>query len=212
MNEDPRIQPLHEWNRLARENTENAMVSSMLEAASRASEPMEQFSTWLLVGTAGIASFFIANAEKILPLLKQNGFLMCGGCLCISCIFGLLAKMLALRCKVMIETGEAVRKTFADHLANYREEEKKITEGATHWGITIQTGIRIERVLTEFLSLLPKWAAWLAQRHLKKNAGNPQIGHIPLIKTLNTQGISTLLQALSFLGFLISGFIFAATT
>jgi len=41
MSEDSRIQPLLEWNRLARENTENAIVSSMFQAASCAIEPVE---------------------------------------------------------------------------------------------------------------------------------------------------------------------------
>ena len=72
MIDDPRTEPLREWNRLARENTENAMVSSMFEAASKASEPIETFATWLLVGTAAVASFLITNADKLLPLVKQS--------------------------------------------------------------------------------------------------------------------------------------------
>lgn len=48
MNNDPKTEPLKEWNRLARENTENAIVSSMFEAGSKSSEPIKQFSTWLL--------------------------------------------------------------------------------------------------------------------------------------------------------------------
>ena len=50
MSHDPRTEPLEEWNRLARENTENAIVSSMFEASAKASEPIEQFSAWLLLG------------------------------------------------------------------------------------------------------------------------------------------------------------------
>ena len=104
----------------------------------------------------------------------------------------------------------AVRKTFLEHLVKYKEEEKKIKEGAEFWGINLQTGIRLERILTEFYAPLPKWAVWLAKRQLKKNAGNPQVGYLPLIKNLITQGILAFLQALSFLGFLVTGFIFAA--
>jgi len=47
MTEDSMTEPLKEWNRLARENAENAMVSSMLEAGARASKPIEAFATWL---------------------------------------------------------------------------------------------------------------------------------------------------------------------
>jgi len=210
MIDDPKTEPLREWNRLARENTENAMVSSMFEAVSKASEPIETFATWLLVGTAAVASFLITNADKLLPLVKQSGFITCGAFLCFSCVFGLLSKMYALRCKIGIDIGAAVRKTFLEHLARYEEEEKRIKEGAEFWGINLQTGIRLERILTEFYAPLPKWAVWLAERQLKKNAGNPQVGYLPLIKNLNTQGILAFLQALSFLGFLVTGFIFAA--
>ena len=168
MTDDPRTEPLREWNRLARENTENAIVSSMFEAASKASEPIETFTTWLLVGTAAVASFLITNADKLLPLVKQGGFITCGAFLFLSCVFGLLAKMYGLRCKIAIDTGAAVRQTFREHLEKYEGEERKIKEGAKFWGINLQTGIRLERVLAEFYAPLPKWAVWLASRELKK--------------------------------------------
>jgi hypothetical protein len=212
MTDDPRTEPLREWNRLARENTENAIVSSMFEAASKASEPIETFATWLLVGTATVASFLIANADKLMPLVKQSGFIACGAFLCASCVFGLLSKMYALSCKIGIETGAAVRRTFLEHLSKYEQEEQKIKEGAKFWGINLQTGVRIERVLAEFYAPMPRWAVWLANRQLKKNANNPQVGYLPLIKNLNTQGMLAFLQALSFLGFLVAGFIYAAAT
>jgi hypothetical protein len=211
MSDDPRTEPLKEWNRLARENTENAIVSSMFEAASKSSEPIEAFTTWLLIGAAGVASVFITNSDKLLPILKHGGFVICGSLLCLSCAFGLLSKAFALRCKIGIDMGDAVRKTFTEHLANYQEEEARIKQGAQFWGINLQTGIRIERVLSEFLSPWPKWVGWLAKRHLEKNAGNPQVGYLPLIKNLHFQGVTSLLQALMFLGFMLAGFICAAT-
>lgn len=206
----PQTEPLRKWNDLARENAENAIVSSMFEAASKASEPIETFATWLLIGTAAVASFLITNSGKLLPLVKQESFIVYGAFLCLSCIFGLLSKIYALRCKIAIETGSAVRKTFAEHLAKYKEEEKKIKEGAEFWGISLQTGIRLERVLSEFYAPLPRLAVWVTTRHFKKHANNPQIGYLTLIKNLNMQGIFAFLQALSFLGFLIAGFIYAA--
>jgi len=208
--DDPRTGPLREWNRLARENTENAIVSSMFEAASKASEPIDSFSTWLLVGTAAIASFLIGNTDKLLPLITNQGFLVCGALLCLSCFFGLTSKIYALRCKIGIEVGDATRKTFFEHLSVYKKEEEKIQEDAKFWGISLETGIRMERVLSEFYKPQPKIIAWLATRLLKKNEGNPQIGHVLLISMLNKQGIFSFVQALLFLGFLFAGFIYAA--
>src|SRR3954471_8266019 len=119
MSDDPRTEPLKEWNRLARENTENSIVSSMFEASSIASEPIEQFSSWLLLGTAAIASFLIVNSDKVIILISKKGFLICGAFLCISCIFGLISKIYALRCKIGIEVSSAVRTTFLKHLEEY---------------------------------------------------------------------------------------------
>lgn len=207
---DPKTEPLREWNRLARENAENAIVSSMFQATSKAREPVETFATWLLVAAAAVASFLITNADKLLPLVKKEGFIVCGGFLCISCIFGLLSKMHALRCNIGIQIDTSIRTTFSEHLSNYEKEEENIKKGAEFWGISLETGIRIERVLTEFYKPFPRFIAWLAMRHMKKNASNPQIGYILLIKNLNRQSLFAFLQSISFLGFLISGFAFAA--
>lgn len=210
MTEDPRTEPLREWNRLARENTENAMVSSMFEAGAKSSEPLDTFATWLLLGAAAVASFLITNADKLIPLINKNGFIVCGAFLCSSCVFGLLSKMYALRCKIGIEIGAAIRTTFINHLSQYKEEEQKIKKSAEFWGVNLESGIRIERVLTEFYKPLPKITVWLTSRHLKKNTGDPQIGYLLLVKNLSKQGFCAFIQAILFLGFLVSGFIYAA--
>lgn len=210
MTDDPRTAPLREWSRLAQENTENAMVSSMFEAAVVASEPIDSFSTWLLLGTAAVGGFLISNADKVIPLLTKTGFVTAGVLLVLSCVFGVLSKALALRVKVMRETGTRVKVTFLEHLAKYEEEEAKIEEGAKFWGITIQTGVRMDRVLEEFYKPLPAWARWLGRRHVEKNKGNPQIQYLPLIKTMNGQGMFAFVQVLLFIAFLGTAFIFVA--
>ena len=210
MIDDPRVQPLLEWNRLAKQNTEDAIVSSMFEASFKASEPMDEFATWLLIGTAAIASFLVTNADKLVPFIGQKGFLVCGAFLYFSCLFGFIAKMYALRCKIQIEAGTTVRKMFAEQLAKHDDEEKNIKESANVWGITLETEIRWERVFSEFYKPFPCWAVWLANRSLKKLAGNPQIGYYPVIKVLNRQGLFAAAQTLFFLGFLIAGFSYAA--
>lgn len=206
----PRTEPLREWNRLARDNAESAIVSSMFEASFKASEPIEAFSTWLLVGAAAVASVFITNADRLLPLIGTKGFLVCGAFLSSSGFFGLGSRLYALRCKIQIEVGAAVRKTFSEQLTKYQEEEAQINESAKAWGITLETGIRVERLLGEFFKPLPRWAAWLARRNLKKNEGNPQVGYLPVVKGLQWQSVFAALQALSFLGFVVAGFAVAA--
>lgn len=125
MIDDPRTEPLREWNRLARENTENAIVSSMFEAMSKAIEPIEMFATWLLVGTAAVAAFLITNADKLLPLVTQSGFVTCGTFLCLSCFFGLLSKMYALHCKIGIDVGVAYTQNISGIFYKVRRGRKK---------------------------------------------------------------------------------------
>jgi hypothetical protein len=211
MSDDPRTEPLKEWNRLARENTENAIVSSMFEAVAKSSEPMEQFSSWLLVGTSAIASFLIVNSDKLLLLISKEGYLVCGLFLSISCFFGFLSKIYALRCKIGIEVGAAIRMKFIENLEKHEEEEAKIHKGSIFWGINLETGIRMERVLSEFYKFQPKIVVWFATRLLKKYEGNPQVCHLILMAMLNKQGLFSFVQALLFLGFIISGFVYAVT-
>lgn len=73
MSLDLKTEPLLEWNRLARENTKNAIVSSMFEAAMKSSDYIETFITWLLVAAAAVASFLIGNAEKLIPFTSKIG-------------------------------------------------------------------------------------------------------------------------------------------
>jgi hypothetical protein len=211
MNIDPRTAPLHEWNRLARENAENAIVSSMFDAALKSSEHISSFCNWLLLATATVASFVLANSDKVISLIGKTGFIVAGVLLCLSCIFGLVSTVFALRCKIGIDTSVATNMTFDQHLSKYEEEESKILENAAFWGITLQTGIRTQRVLEEFLKPFPFWVRWLARRHFDKHANNPQIAHVSQIASLNVQGMSAFIQAICFITFFVAAFIFAAS-
>lgn len=209
---DPRTVPIREWNRLAQENAENAIVASMFEAGFVANEPIDTFSTWLLLGTGAIGGFMVSNVEKILPLLTRNGFIACGVLLLVSCLLGVVAKGFALQVKIMRAAVSKVQQTFRQHLVTYREEEEEIQKGAKFWGINLQSGIRMNRVLSEFYKPLPFWVRWLGERNLRRNAGNPQMAYIPLVKAITGQGVLALLQTLLFLAFLSTAFVFAAIT
>jgi hypothetical protein len=78
--------------------------------------------------------------------------------------------------------------------------------------VDLQTGIRIERVIGEFYKPLPKWAVWMTKRTLKKHAGNPQIGYLISIGRLKWQGFFAGAQAVTFLAFLVAGFVFATAS
>ena len=69
----------------------------------------------------------------------------------------------------------------------------------------------MNRVLAEFYKQQPKLVAWYTKRMIKKHEKNPQVDYVQLIYTMNRQSFFALLQALLFLGFLASGFIYATT-
>jgi len=198
--------PLLEWNRLARENTENAIVSAMYDGLLASSAPLDIFLTWLLVGTAAIASFFISNGDKIIPFIDPDGFRVCGGFLIGSCIFGFLSKIFALRCRIGLDTTAIVKQKTSQYLEQHNAEEEEIQKVATDSGVSIESGIRLDRVMEEFLKPAPFWVGWMMRRHLKEHGGNPQIAYLVPLKYYKKQNLFGALQILAFLGFLIAGF------
>ena len=135
---------------------------------------------------------------------------MLGGLLCASCVFGLISRLYALKCTIQSASIQAVGRTFNEHLQAYSREKKEIQEGAKYWGITLQTGVRMERIMSEFFKPLPKWVVWLASRHLKRNQDNPQVAHILLVKGLTGQGIYASLQITVFFAFFVFGIVYAS--
>lgn len=210
MTEHQQADPLLEWNRLSRETAENAIVSSMFEASSAAIEPIEAFVTWLLVGAAAVASFLLGNSDKLVPILGPGGFLWCGLLLAASCLFGLIAKTYLLRADIGRRVGRAVAETFPIQMKQHEETEEKIQAAAQQRGIELDTQIRMERVLSEFVAPMPWFVKWLIGRGLKKHANNPQIAYLPRIKAMNRLGLFSFLQSVAFLAFIVVGFVAAA--
>ncbi|MGY0653078.1 hypothetical protein ACW7GZ_14705 [Luteimonas sp. A537] len=184
----------------------------MFEASHKAIEPIDTFTTWLLVGTAAVASFLVGNADKLVPIIGSSGFLACGILLCFSCLFGLLSKIFALLGRVGYEAGNTVSQAIPALLAQHDEVEQKIQEHAEALGVEIQSGVRMDRVFREFMAPLPFWARWAVARSLKKHGNNPQAGYLTRIKNLNRQGICAFLQAMTFIAFLLVAFAHAAAT
>lgn len=210
MTKESEKNPLEEWNRLERENTENAIVSSMFDAGLKTSFAINDFSTWLLIGTATIGAFMISNADGLIPIICKEGFLVCGLLLCLSSMFGLVSKIFALLCKVGLDVKEAISSTFRSHLDNYAIIEEEIQDTAKITGINIKTGIRFDRIMAEFLVPMPWWVKWLVMRQRKKNGSNPQQVYVLLVKRYNRQAMFAFFQALCFLAFMVVGVLYAS--
>jgi hypothetical protein len=204
------IEALVRWNELSRANVENALVSTMLDGAFKAHEPIDTFTTWLLAGAGAVASYFLSNADKLIPFLGKAGFVTAGVLLCLSGVFGLISKGFGLRFKAANEASAAFQAVFISKLEAYEPTESQIQAAANAHGLQLETEVRMQRVLEQFFSVLPRWVKWLALRQLRKNAGHPQIGYISRVKSLHAQSVCAFLQAVLFIAFLAAGFIFAA--
>ena len=210
MIDDPRTEPLRRWNALARTNTENAIVSAMFDAVLKSSETINEYGTWLLVGAASIAAFYISNGDDVVELLTRRGFLVCGGFLVFSCLCGLSSKFLALLNKINSDVRAALLATMIEHLQKYDAEEKAIQEGAEFWGIALETGVRMERILDEYLAPFPKFFARLVKKRTMQNMANPQAHYYMPARLFLLQSILVGIQSMTFLGFLIAGLYYVA--
>jgi hypothetical protein len=104
----------------------------------------------------------------------------------------------------------SIQETFLEHLKRHEIEEERISETAIELGVTLETGVRLERIMSEFYSLLPRIVQWYAERILKKHEGHPQMAYVQAVKIFNRLGVAVFLQALSFFVFLVVGFLYAA--
>ncbi|MBE4583205.1 hypothetical protein BOO29_19360 [Vibrio navarrensis] len=206
MDKKEQTKPLREWNDLAKQNAENAIVSSMFVATLKTTSSLDTLNNWLLVTTGAIASFLLANINNISEFLGRDAIVDGGYVLCISCVFGVFGKIMGMRCKMAQDLSESVKITFLEHMKTHEEEEAKIQEGAKFWGISLDTGVRIERILSEYLALFPAPIRWLANRHFKKEKDNPQIAYVGQMKSLQVQGIAILIQATLFIYFFVAMF------
>lgn len=210
MPDDPHTEPLQEWNRIAVENTEADMVVSMLQSTFGATEPIETFSTWLLAGAAAVAAFMITNGERVLDLVGRYGFLTCGLLLCLSCLFGLLSKMYAVRVKVIEQSTRVAMDTFKKHLDAHVKEQDRIEKLAQVHGITLSSAVDMPRVIETFYECLNPLARFLAKRANKDGKPPRFKPYIMVLGTIQKQGLLAFGQALAVLIFLFAGILFAA--
>ena len=201
--------PLLEWNRLNKENAENALTSAMFSSLVATSPIIDQFSVWLLAGTGATAALLVANADKLVPFLGDFGFRICGAVLVVSAICGLISKARAVQCQIGIENEQRVRELMRPILDKHAHDEEKILEFAEARGVPVETELDMGRVITEFAKPFPKWVGCLLGRHLAKHSGNPQIGYLLPIRFYMSQSFFAFLQVFFFLGFICAALLFA---
>lgn len=203
--------PLVAWNRLNRENAEQAFASALFMSMAHTSPAVDKFSLWLLAGSGASGALLISQIEAVLPHLTAGGFKMCLFFLVISAVFGFMAKYKSLRCQIQAEMQSKLNELLVPIFAKHGDDEEKIQEYARQRGIALGTEINFSNVVAEVARPFPFWVKWLILRQVKKNQGNRQAGYHIAAKAYFGQLRYTFWQAVAFLAFLCTGAWFART-
>ncbi|MEK6791012.1 MAG: hypothetical protein AABY45_04845 [Deltaproteobacteria bacterium] len=205
MSNSKQTDPLLEWNRLNKENAEQALVSATFKCMADTSPIVDKFSMWLLAGTGASGALLISRIEAVIPHLTATGFKWCLFFLIVSAILGFLAKYKSLRCQIQNEVNTKLTELMPAIFAKHKEDKTEIQEYAKQRGVALETDISLSKVIAEFAKPFPFWVRWLIERQVIKNQGNRQAGFHVAIKAYSGQLFFTFWQAVFFLAFLCAG-------
>ncbi|WLT32333.1 hypothetical protein [Geothrix sp. PMB-07] len=201
--------PLLEWNRLNKENAEQALVSVMfMNFVSRAPQ-IDTFSTWLLAGTGAAATLLIANILNMFQALGRHGFKVAVFMLAISALFGLLAKCVFVFFQTGGDSQEKLIQQIKPIMDKHHEDEEKIIATAKQRGLKLETEFSMNKVLSDFAAPFPKWPRWLVMRYLNKHKENRQVGHLLPVRMFQWQCGLSFFQALAFISFILAAIVYA---
>ncbi|MDD1967115.1 hypothetical protein NPS29_17430 [Pseudomonas putida] len=182
---------------------EGELIKDMLHAVCDTRENLDKFALWLMIGCAGIVSFLIANADRVMPLLSPKGFLVCGVALCFSCLFGLVARIMSLRGEI----GAKVQTSVFDSIR--RQEERLAAMQANDGDAVPAVSIDFALVNEMYLKQFPKIVQWWVLKKVKNVERNPFGVQKMLVGSFLKQGGMLALQTISFLFFLFAGILYA---
>ena len=209
LTEEKQLPAVVEWAAQERQIAEDHITRAMFNALLETTELLEKFSIWMLVAAGAVGSFMIGNAAAVTDALGRIGFISCGMLLVGSCAFGLAAKFLSVQLAMQKLMQKHIESTMLRHLAEYDNKVKEIEKSAKIQGIEVETEIRIDSATQRFFSFFPSIHRRISGYFLSKIEPDPLMAYVIPAKLYFIQGIAIFFQALLFLGFLGSGFIFA---
>lgn len=187
---------------------ENEIISSIYSGLVKACEPMETFSTWLLVGTTATATFLIANSDKLIPLLSTRGFLGCGLLLVLSSFCGLWAKMHALVARAGVITETAAMEEAVKRSQHFESTHADLRGKASQLGLQLDLTPDLRRVVLEVLEVVPT----SMRRSVVRNLTEHGISYRNAARSVIKQMVWVRCQGGAFLAFLLQAFLAAAMT
>ncbi len=204
MSENKSAEMLREWNRLNKENAEQAMVSAMFQAFIETSNIIDKFSTWLLAGTGATIALFITQINSILPHISQKGYKYCLLSLIFSAALGILSKYYSLRCEIQANILSKIITLFSKILETHGKAEDKIAVNALNEKIELETGINMSKVITDFLIPFPKITKFFITRKISNSNSERQGVYYIAVRLYLKQLSSSFLQSICFILFAVT--------
>lgn len=202
-------QDLIDYANLVRSNAEISFTSAMLDSAIRSSITVNRFSTFLLIGSGATVSVFVTNIDKLLPIINQFGFKASALLLVGSILFGIAAKFRSIQCEISIENRNFIQERLPKILEELDKHQGLISTRSSQLNITVDSELRMDRVISDFLKPFPRFIRYIALRNLNKNSDSSQVAYLNSIKHWLSQCFFTLLQTAFFVFFIFSCIYFA---
>ncbi len=204
--------PLLEWNRLNKENTERDMVSAMFISVANTSYILDKFSMWLFAGTGATGALLITQINSVLSSMSIAGFKVCMFMLVVSSIFAFVAKFFSLNCQIVNEVIAAINEKIKLLFEEHEENEEEIEKYAKERTMKLETDINMNNVLKEYMRPFPKWIQRIIKQQAQKAEGDPLVAYHSMVQAYYKQSIFTFLQAVLFIGFMCSGWYYAGSS
>lgn len=202
--------PLIEWNRLNRSNAENDVADALFVGTLSGTHQIDRFSSWLLAGIGATAALFVTGISSILPYLSETGFYIGGAVLVASGVFGLLSKLRALQAQVALAQILELKERLGPVLDRHEEQEEKIQEHARQRGISLETEIDINRVVSIYLEAFPRILHKRLIREFNDGVADRHASLKKATRSLFYQGVFAGLQSISFVAFIVVSVAFAS--
>ena len=195
---------LDDWAETTIHDTEEKLAKNLLGGILDTSKLVDQFSTWLLAGAGATSVLLISNLESISGLVGSINYQFTLGFVCMSLVFGVLAKIAALRITIHRVGEKAGHEIATAVLEEHEKVENEIDEIAEPHNIQVKTEIDIEHVLSIIINAYPKIFHKRFKESFIKIMNDPMYEQKKAIKIYIWQSAFTILEVISFLLFVVS--------
>jgi hypothetical protein len=164
--------PLVEWDRLNKENHENAGASKMFVAAlTRVPTELSNYTSWFTAGVGAVVVLLLSNVDKVAPYLGEATYARAITAFAVAVGLGALSKLLATYVTALIAMQEEINREIQAALQSFDADAKKIRAFAEQRNFDLNTDFNFPGLMEKFHSqlgptmrLASKWGFTRAMR------------------------------------------------